>query len=429
MNYYFHLAGKLIKLYRIDTPGVIDRVSSLFAGNPNLIQGFNTFLPPGYKIECGTRDDPNAIRVTTPMGTTVSAMPVARPFSPQGAPVNGNGPGLSERQLFGGAVRGPAGNWQSQQQAAAVSQDALFSPNMRALEQSAFGGQLAQNNPAPLSPEAQAREQQAAASAVALAQHQQEQRGVSQLQNAVSAATGGALPRPGMMSPSVDIPTPLPGQGLNGIGSAAQHGGPGGMEKRGPVEFNHAISYVNKIKVCNPNVDVDGAAIYNIHQNRFASQPDIYKQFLEILQTYQRESKPIQDVYAQVTHLFNSAPDLLEDFKQFLPESAAQAKAAEAQRRAAEDGVMLSNIRGEPSYQAQVQQMQQTPRADQPRLPPMGNFAPTPTANRENKRKRPDRQGAAAGPSTVASMAAEASGATLRTGFNQSGNASRVSED
>ncbi|KAJ9648383.1 Transcriptional regulatory protein sin3 [Coniosporium tulheliwenetii] len=377
----------------IDTPGVIDRVSSLFAGNPNLIQGFNTFLPPGYKIECGTRDDPNAIRVTTPMGTTVSAMPVARAFSPQGMPVNGNGPAVSERQLFGGAgeARAEAGN--------------LSSKGLQV-----FGGQLAQSNQAPLlSPEAQAREQQAAASAVALAQHQQEQRGVSQLQNAVSAATGGALPRPGMMSPSADMSTPLPGQGMNGIGLAAQHSGQGAMEKRGPVEFNHAISYVNKIK------------------NRFASQPDIYKQFLEILQTYQRESKPIQDVYAQVTHLFNSAPDLLEDFKQFLPESAAQAKAAEAQRRAAEESVMLSNIRGEPSYQAQVQQMQQTPRADQPRLPPMGNFAPTPTANRENKRKRPDRQGAAAGPSTMASMAVEASGAPMRTGFNQGGNASKRS--
>lgn len=35
----------------IDTPGVINRVSSLFEGHPELIQGFNTFLPQGYKIE------------------------------------------------------------------------------------------------------------------------------------------------------------------------------------------------------------------------------------------------------------------------------------------------------------------------------------------------------------------------------------------
>ncbi|EOD48752.1 putative transcriptional repressor sin3p protein [Neofusicoccum parvum UCRNP2] len=160
----------------IDTPGVIDRVSTLFAGHPNLIQGFNTFLPPGYKIECG-----------------------------------------------------------------------------------------------------------------------------------------GA-------------PNQMPAQALNGVGHLAQQAGAqaAGLDKRGPVEFNHAISYVNKIK------------------NRFATQPDIYKQFLEILQTYQRESKPIQDVYAQVTQLFNSAPDLLEDFKQFLPESAAQHRAAQA-RQAAEEQYMFSN--------------------------------------------------------------------------------------
>ena len=66
----------------IDTPGVIERVSTLFAGNPDLIQGFNTFLPPGYKIECGTNGDPNNIRVTTPMGTMVSTIPAARPLSP-----------------------------------------------------------------------------------------------------------------------------------------------------------------------------------------------------------------------------------------------------------------------------------------------------------------------------------------------------------
>ena len=35
----------------IDTPGVIKRVSELFRGHNQLILGFNTFLPPGFKIE------------------------------------------------------------------------------------------------------------------------------------------------------------------------------------------------------------------------------------------------------------------------------------------------------------------------------------------------------------------------------------------
>lgn len=62
----------------INARAVIRRVSLLFKGLPELIQGFNTFLPPdcGYRIECGTVDDPNAIRVITPMGTgkTLSQM-------------------------------------------------------------------------------------------------------------------------------------------------------------------------------------------------------------------------------------------------------------------------------------------------------------------------------------------------------------------
>jgi paired amphipathic helix protein Sin3a len=51
----------------IDTREVIERTVTLFAGNPNLIQAFNMFLPPGYRIECGIIGDPNAISVTMPM--------------------------------------------------------------------------------------------------------------------------------------------------------------------------------------------------------------------------------------------------------------------------------------------------------------------------------------------------------------------------
>ena len=83
-----------------------------------------------------------------------------------------------------------------------------------------------------------------------------------------------------------------------------------------PIEFNHAINYVNKIK------------------NRFQGQPDIYKQFLEILHTYQKDQKAIKEghrptgpylteaeVYAQVAKLFQNQEDLLAEFGQFLPEA------------------------------------------------------------------------------------------------------------
>ncbi|KAJ6513448.1 hypothetical protein C8R45DRAFT_963699, partial [Mycena sanguinolenta] len=63
---------KEFKSQLIDTPGVIKRVSHLFNGHAALIQGFNTFLPVGYRIECSKDGhDSNYITVTTPTGTTM----------------------------------------------------------------------------------------------------------------------------------------------------------------------------------------------------------------------------------------------------------------------------------------------------------------------------------------------------------------------
>jgi histone deacetylase complex regulatory component SIN3 len=179
----------------------------------------------------------------------------------------------------------------------------------------------------------------------------------------------------GQAPPGEPLPPMVGGNVVNGIVAPLPAAPGGAVERRGPVEFNHAISYVNKIK------------------NRFAQQPDIYKQFLEILQTYQRESRPIGDVYSQVTRLFETAPDLLEDFKQFLPESAAHANAV---MRARDEQFAMSNVRGDAGYPTAPQPANQTPRPEQPRLPPIGNFTPTPSSSKENKRKRGAGQNAAA---------------------------------
>lgn len=40
----------LLTFCSIDTPGVTERVKVLFSGHPDLILGFNAFLPPGFKI-------------------------------------------------------------------------------------------------------------------------------------------------------------------------------------------------------------------------------------------------------------------------------------------------------------------------------------------------------------------------------------------
>jgi paired amphipathic helix protein Sin3a len=133
------------------------------------------------------------------------------------------------------------------------------------------------------------------------------------------------------------------------------------------------------------------------HQNRFSSRPEIYKQFLEILQTYQRESKPIGDVYTQVTQLFNSAPDLLEDFKQFLPESAAHAK-QQAAARQAEESAPMSNLRGDPNFTS-GSVTSQTPNRDM-KMPPLGQFN-VKDSGKEGKKRRNGPGAPILGPSSV----------------------------
>ncbi|GAB6032055.1 Paired amphipathic helix protein Sin3b [Chamberlinius hualienensis] len=226
---------KEFKSQSIDTPGVIQRVSHLFKGHPELIVGFNTFLPPGYKIEIQANDQVN---VCVPGSSTVTILhPPSTNVSVPSLP-------LSSSQKTSGhhappsAVQSSPVISHSQQPSAATPQHSYHQPPQQ--------------------------------------QHSSQ-----------------------LSSSSVSSPI---------------HSQPPTANQ--PVEFNHAINYVNKIK------------------NRFQGQPDIYKQFLEILHTYQKEqrnlkegitsgTKPLTEaeVYQQVAKLFQNQEDLLQEFGQFLPDA------------------------------------------------------------------------------------------------------------
>ncbi|CAN6327057.1 unnamed protein product [Urochloa humidicola] len=81
-----------------------------------------------------------------------------------------------------------------------------------------------------------------------------------------------------------------------------------------PVDFAKAISFVNRIKT------------------RFQHEDHVYKSFLGILNMYRMHNKPIQDVYEEVATLFHGQPDLLEEFKQFLPDNPTPQQAATISR-------------------------------------------------------------------------------------------------
>ena len=179
---------KDFKSQAIDTPGVIERVSSLFAGHPELIQGFNTFLPPGYRIECGLSDDPNIIRVTTPMGTSNFQMPAA-----------------SSRLAVNGV-------------------------------------QSAEPNQAQFYPADQQREEW-------LARQQEVEQQDSSMGGTRPVGPGPFAPQPNEPMPSYEEQAQADVQGLPPNLATSQHLLHNLESKRGPVEFNHAIGYVNKIKV------------------------------------------------------------------------------------------------------------------------------------------------------------------------------------
>lgn len=267
---------KDFKSQSIDTPGVIERVSGLFKGYPTLIQGFNTFLPQGYRIDCSDNpDDP--IRVTTPMGSTTL------------------------HHVTSAKVESIEPDFQQQQQID-LEQNVQQEPSLPQ-----------QRAPPPISQYSQTNQ---------LHQQQQQQ-------------------KPNILN----TPPPI---------AESQN------KKPADVEFSQAISYVNKIK------------------NRFADQPDIYKNFLEILQTYQREQKPINEVYAQVTVLFKNAPDLLDDFKKFLPDSSASDQQQQPQQsqiphlQQQNSGYMYGSMNA-------YYQPARAPggiQVSQQNLPPIGSFSP-----------------------------------------------------
>jgi paired amphipathic helix protein Sin3a len=165
-------------------------------------------LPPGYRIECGLENNPNSIRVTTPSGSTIHSIGAGRAAQHDAAQ-----PAAGPGQQFLSARPG----WQPPLSHSVESPEATFSVP-------------AQNGP----PGFPGPSQGAPFDSTSPVQ-----------QRSVPAAQNGTPLNHPPAPRSAHTPTPAASQtGANG-GPAQQ----AGLEKRGPVEFNHAISYVNKIKV------------------------------------------------------------------------------------------------------------------------------------------------------------------------------------
>ncbi|GAA5824019.1 hypothetical protein JCM3770_004993, partial [Rhodotorula araucariae] len=360
---------KDFKTQNIDTPGVIDRVSTLFRDHPSLIQGFNTFLPPGYRIEChvvpgGTGGvagaNTNTITVTTPMGITTRTQNVSSstPLSTSAAPSGAGTPAPPDSSAASAAPRAaPTAAPVPTAASASLPQARLPPlPHARPAQPSRpisppapippFGGNRntgaeSWRQPTQVKPPVQAGAAQpaypgqaarpAAPDAVkppphpAYAQAAQQQDvkptitpEAAATQSSVHAPSAPAHANAHRVAPPSQSQTQSPAhaqahpqqQPAAAAAAPPPQAAPPAAPGQPQMEFNHAINYVNKIK------------------NRFAKDPETYKTFLEILQTYQKDQRPIQEVYTQVTALFKEAPDLLDEFKAFLPDTTGGAEAA-----------------------------------------------------------------------------------------------------
>ncbi|XP_028671981.2 paired amphipathic helix protein Sin3b [Erpetoichthys calabaricus] len=209
---------KEFKSQSIDTPGVISRVSQLFHGHPDLVLGFNAFLPPGYRIEIPK----NGISSLQPsLSSQVSLTPV--------------------KSTLASPTEVVCGHSDSTRSADSPTECPVKTPSLP---------------PPTLS-----------------------------------------IPSVCRDSPALPVSTPV-------------------ATDPSPIEFDSAISYVNKIK------------------NRFLDHPEIYRSFLEILHTYQKEQLDAKElkgrpgngmtedeVFSKVASLFKGQEDLLAEFGQFLPDA------------------------------------------------------------------------------------------------------------
>ncbi|CAB3383189.1 Hypothetical predicted protein [Cloeon dipterum] len=287
---------KEFKSQSIDTPGVIARVSNLFKGHPELIVGFNTFLPPGYKIEVQANDQGYAFQVSVSMPSPTNTNSVGTVTQHHTLPISTSATGLS--------------------------QTIVSTITTTAAPPAPVPVVVTQQTVAPPAPSVPSKPLTTTSSAAPI--------GLAAVHHAATSLHGYSTGMPPSSSPhhpqSGSQPPSIP---LN-TAPAAVGGGPSLLGHAGamlaetmqptpqsqPVDFSHAINYVNKIK------------------HRFQGTPDKYKSFLDILHAYQKEQRSVKDgmaapgkqlteaeVYAQVAKLFENQDDLVQEFGQFLPDA------------------------------------------------------------------------------------------------------------
>lgn len=292
---------KEFKSHTIDTHGVILRVTKLFRFHPDLIDGFNTFLPPGFEVHVSG----DFTQIREPNGTNKL--------------INN---AIGQVIEVGSASAGAAFIQQINTIPSEHHSQVTITPINRApasivvRHQQSPSGLSALSSP-PLdgvsSPQHQMVIGNVANAAAKIVQHQQLQ---GQTVHHSNNSTGGSQ----QIGASLISPATAAQQlqnisehqnSLNISQKSQQHQNTSSQQSsvngQQPIHFDQALGYLNKIK------------------ERFVNRPQVYHQFLAILSNYQRADGPQRltesGVYQEVAKLFHNEEDLMRDFKSFLPDA------------------------------------------------------------------------------------------------------------
>lgn len=224
---------KEFKSQSIDTPGVIQRVSNLFKGHPELIVGFNTFLPPGYKIEVQANDQGFAYQVSVSVPSPSGNVLLTQSIQDSSSTI------LQIIQGSSHIIQQPAVNLithTSHPQNLHVQQQPQSTPQTPDQQRTVQNPQittinLAQNY-------SRDRERTLSATGVNVTIQSNQQPATGQQSQATTAVTT-TIQQATNQQPAVGE--------TGGIHRIAQ---PLFQNDNQPVQFNQAIVYVNKIKVC-----------------------------------------------------------------------------------------------------------------------------------------------------------------------------------
>ncbi|KAL3085001.1 hypothetical protein niasHS_010070 [Heterodera schachtii] len=262
---------KEFKSHTIDTNGVIRRVSQLFQAYPELIDGFNTFLPHGYEV----RVHGSHIFIFEPNG---SSSMINNSFAI-------GGDLIEDGMELAVAAASPQIPLPSSSSVPTIQSHSVLKPNTAISESPTGIGQSVRyvhvHTENPLTTIPMEVENEMVRPSIDGGSQRISQEGTQSQQKVLSCESEHNI-----QNQQPQQPTTKTGQ---------------------LIHFSEALGYLNRIK------------------GRFADRPDVYREFLNILGNYQQcegdQKWSEAEVYQRVSRLFHNELDLMRDFKSFLPDA------------------------------------------------------------------------------------------------------------